>query len=103
MKFNLERIEDIINLTRQLAVGLRDLSFGDNFRNMKAEITIPATSEAQIRNTLNFIPGEYIIVSQTGNGVITKGTTEWSNDFLYLYNNGAIDVTITVRFFKGHL
>lgn len=100
MKFNLERIEDIINLTRQLAVGLRDLTFSDNFRGFEQEVTISATSEARVRNTLNFIPSRYIIVSQTGNGVVTKGTTEWSDDFLYLYNNGAVSVTVTVQFFR---
>lgn len=100
MKFNLERIQDIVNLTRQLAVGLRDLTFSDNFKGFEETITISATSEGQIRNPLNFIPTRYIIVSQEGNGLVTKGTTDWSTDFVYLYNNGATSVTITVQFFR---
>ena len=100
MKFNLERIKDIVNLTRQLSVGLRDLSFTDNFSSFKETIVIPATSEYRIRNSLNLAPTEYIITSQEGNGLITKGTTEWTDNFLYLYNNGAVPVTITVIFFK---
>jgi len=100
MKFNLERIEDIINLTRQLAVGLRDLSFSDNFKSFEESVTIPSSSEARIRNTLNFIPSKYIIVSQEGDGVITKGTTTWDSDHLYLYNNGSVSITITVIFFR---
>jgi len=100
MKFNLERIKDIVNLTRQLSVGLRDLSFIDNFISFEKTVELPATTEVRVRNELNISPTRYIIVSQEGNGLITKGTTEWTNDFLYLYNNGAVTVTIKVIFFK---
>jgi len=100
MKINLERIKDVVNLTRQLAVGLRDLTFGDNFNSAEHEVTITATSEYRIRNSLNFIPTRYIIVNQTGNGLVTKGTTEWTSDYIYLYNNGGVSVTITVIFLK---
>lgn len=99
-KFNIERIQDIINLTRQLAVGLRDLSFADNFVNSKHEITIAATTEARIRHGLNITPTQYIITSQSGNGLITKGTTAWDSNFAYLYNNGATSVTLTVYILK---
>jgi len=100
MKFNLERLEDIINLTRQLAVGLKKLNFSDNFESFEETVTISATSEYRFRNTLNLKPTRYIIVNQDGNGLITKGTTAWSNDYVYLYNNGSVDVTITVVFLK---
>ena len=100
MKFNLERIEDIINLTRQLAVGLRDLTFGDNFKSFEITSDIAATTELKIRNQLSFVPTKYIIVSQTGAGQVTKGTSTWDENHLYLYNNGASSVTITVIFFK---
>jgi 3-oxoacyl-(acyl-carrier-protein) synthase len=100
MKFNLERIKDIVNLTRQLAVGLRDLSFTDNFTSFETTLTVAATTEARIRNELSVKPTRYVVVSQEGNGLITKGTTEWTDNFLYLYNNGAASVTFTVIFFK---
>ena len=100
MKFNIERIKDIVNLTRQLAVGLRDLSFTDNFTSFEVELEIPATTELRVRNLLSIEPTRYIIVSQTGNGLITKGTTDWDDNFLYLYNNGAVTITIKVIFFK---
>ena len=100
MKFNIERIKDIVNLSRQLAVGLRDLTFGDNFKSFETTLVISATSEIRVRNTLNLMPTKYIIVSQSGDGLITKGSTEWTSDYLYLYNNGSVDVTITVIFFK---
>lgn len=89
-----------MNLTRQLSVGLRDLSFTDNYVSFEETLVIPATTEVRVRNSLNIEPTRYIIVSQEGNGLVTKGSTEWTNDFLYLYNNGASTVTITVIFFK---
>jgi hypothetical protein len=99
-KFNLERIKDIVNLTRQLAVGLRDLNFNDNFSSYIEEITIPATTEYRVRHDLNTTPSGYIIKEQTGNGLVTKGTTEADSNYYYLYNNGAVSVTITVIILK---
>jgi len=66
----------------------------------EATVTISATSELAIRNELTFIPTRYIILSQTGNGLITKGTTDWTSDYVYLYNNGAVSVTVTIFFMK---
>jgi len=98
-KFNIEKIKDIVNLTRNLAVNLRNLTFDDNFRGFKATLTISSGSEGRIRNQLNFVPTEYIVTSIDGDAVISKGTSEWDSNYLYLYNNGASSVTITVRFF----
>jgi len=99
-KFNLERIEDIVNLARQLAVGLRDMSFRDNFTSSETTVTISAGSEARIRHSLSIVPTRYIIVDQTGNGLVTRGPTTWTNKYAYLINNGAESVTITVIFLK---
>ena len=100
MKFNIERIEDIINLARQLAVGLRDLTFDDNFKSFKTTVEISATSEAKIRNQLNFIPTEYIITSQEGAGQVTKGTTTWDSNYLSFKNNGTVEATVKIIVFK---
>ena len=100
MKFNIERIKDIVNLTRQLAVGLRNLTFTDNFDSFEVELEISATTEIRVQNQLNLMPTRYILVSQTGNGLVTKGTTEWTDSFLYLYNNGAVTTTVTIIFLK---
>jgi hypothetical protein len=99
-KISLERIVDIINLTRQLAVDLRNLTFLDNFVAFEEEIEIAAGTEVSVRNQLNLIPTRYIIVSQTGDGLVTKGDTEWTSTRLYLKNNGSNDVTVKVTFFK---
>lgn len=100
MKFNLERLKDIVNLTRQLAVGLKNLTFEDNMASYSEEITIPATTEYRVRHNLKITPTGYIIKEQSGNGLITKGTTEADSNYYYLYNNGAESVTLTVIILK---
>ena len=99
-KFRIIGLNDIKNLIKELDRGLRDINFVDNFDSFEVEVTVPNSSELEIRNQLTIIPTRYIIVSQTGNGLITKGTSTWTKDFLYLYNNGGVDVTIKVIFFR---
>jgi len=99
MKFNLEKIREMGKLVRDLSIGLVNLNFNDNFEGFEKELVIPATSELQIRNNLTFIPTSYIILSQEGNGLITKSNT-WSKDFLYLTNNGSVEVTLKIVFLK---
>jgi len=100
MKFNIEKIRDIVNLTRNLAVGLRNLTLADNFSTDTHTIEIEATSEYRLRHGLKTVPSGYIITQQSGNGLITKGTTEWTNQLVYLYNNGAVTVTLTIELLK---
>ena len=100
MKVNLERIKDIVNLTRQLAVGLRDLTFADNFASTEIAVTIAAGVESRIRHSLQVVPTRYIIVNQEGNGLVTNGSTANTTNHLYLLNNGAVSVTITVVILK---
>lgn len=100
-KFNIERLRDVGRLVKELAIGIVDLNFADNFVSFEKELVISATSEARIRNELQSIPKKYIITSQMGNGLVTKSsTTSWDSDYLYLYNNGSNEVTITVVFIK---
>lgn len=74
------------------------LSFDDNFPSFLArDVEIAAGATALIPNQLSVIPNERIIVRQTGNGVITDGV--FDIDTLRLVNNGAVTVTISVRFF----
>lgn len=100
MKFRLEGLNDLKSLVKELAQGLRKLNFSDNWESFEKDIEIDATSSIEIRNELQFIPSRYIVVDQTGNGLITRHTTAWSSDYLYLYNNGSVSVTATVIFLK---
>jgi hypothetical protein len=100
VKFRLEGLKDLKSLVKELSLGLRKLTFGSNFDGFTKEVTISATSELAIRNELTYIPNYFIILSQEGNGLITKGTSTWDSNYIYLYNNGAVSVTATVLFTK---
>ena len=101
MKFSLENARDLQDLIRQLSLGLHKLSLDDNLEAFKVEdLQISAGTEASVRNKLTFIPKQYIITSQEGNGVVTKGATTWDNTNLYLHNYGSVAVTITVIFMR---
>lgn len=86
---------------KDLEVGLKRLDFINNFRSFKAEVTIPANSEVSIKNLLTpVIPSQRLIVRQSGNGVVADGTSKWTSDKVYLYNHGAVSVTVTVIFLE---
>lgn len=86
---------------KDLEIGLKRLSFIDNFRSFQTTVTIPATSEIEIKNLISpSIPSQRIILRQTGNGVITDGPSRWDEENVYLYNNGAVPVTATVIFLE---
>ena len=101
MKFALESARTLPALIRKLTVGLKKLSFTENFDSVDVEdIEIASGSEVTVRNKLTYIPTKYIITSQTGNGLITKGDTPWTRSALYFKNNGTEKVTISVTFMR---
>ena len=100
MKFSLENIFDLKQLIKHLAPGLERLSFKDNFDGFEVTLIIPASSELKFRNQLKYIPSEYIIKFQQGDGLITAGDTTWTSDFLYMKNNGGSQVTAKVQFLR---
>jgi hypothetical protein len=74
------------------------LSFDDNFASfISKDIVIAAGAEVLIPNQLQVVPNERYIARQIGNGVITDGV--WDQKTLRLVNNGAVSVTVSVRFF----
>jgi len=100
MKAIIPILRNLNELKDYLEIFLKKLDFNDNFESFESTVEIAATSNVTIRNPLTFIPTKYIIVSQTGNGLITKDTTEWTKDNVYLYNNGAVTVTATIIFMR---
>jgi hypothetical protein len=101
MKFALDGARDLIALVRSLNVGLKKLNFQENFEAIDIEgIEIPSNSEVTVRNKLTYIPTKYIITSQSGNGLITKGDTPWTRSALYFKNNGNETVTVNVTFMR---
>ena len=84
---------------REFSYGISKLNFDDNFESYIAEdVVIPAGEEKQITYQLpdGRVAKYYLSLSQTGNGLITKGSTDWTAKHIYLINNGAESVTITI-------
>ncbi len=84
---------------RELFIGLYNLTFQDNFNSFTWTGALTTGQELQIPHTFKKIPSGYIIYKQVGNGVVDAGTTAWTNEVVYLRNNGAVTVTLTVVFF----
>ena len=101
MKFRIEIIKSFYALLKELSVGLRDLTFSDNFKSFEWSGTLDASvTNYPIRHSLTGAPTKYIIVHQTGNAVITAGSTAWDSNFVYMTNNTATAAVVTIIFFR---
>lgn len=92
--------EDIINAHNKLISAFnflgKNISLQSNFNCYVTQVKIPATSSVAIQHFLGVVPKYRIILRQVGNGVITDIPSGWTSDVITLYNNGAVEVTITV-------
>lgn len=107
MKFSFNISKGLDDLVKKLMHGLGKLTFEDNMESFKSEdLVIPKGKTVTISNKLTFTPSKYIIVSQEGNGVVSKGVSKdtgkgWDNKFVFLKNNSTTeDVKITVIFMR---
>jgi hypothetical protein len=100
-KFRIEIIKEFKAVIKELATGLRNLSFSDNFQSFEYNGIISANTEEKIRNQLTFKPSKYIITHQVGNALVTAGDTEWDNNFVYIKNHDATNAaTIKITFLR---
>lgn len=77
---------------------LLNLSPKDNFKSFIWEGNIAATTEQRIRNKLGMIPLGRLVVR--GNGVIiSDGTTAWTDQYVYVKNESAVQATGLVIIF----
>ena len=83
-----------------LSIGLRRLSFEDNFESFEYRGTISATTEVVVGNKLNFIPSRYIVLDSTGGAVVGRGPTVWDKDKLYIKNYSATATTVKIVFMR---
>jgi hypothetical protein len=92
--------EDVINAHNKLVSAYnfisKNMSLQSNFNCFIAEVKIPTISQISIQHFLGVIPKYRIILRQEGNGVITDIPSGWTSDVITLYNNGAVDVNLTV-------
>lgn len=97
----IEILTTIKELAKELSTGLRNLRFEDNFDSFLVDLSLAAGEERNnIRNELKNKPTKYIIEYQTGNGLVTAGTTPWNANYISFINNGAAAVQVKIRVFR---
>jgi hypothetical protein len=101
MRIGISNAKSLSSLTRLLETILGRLSLIDNFESFEVQdIEITSGDEVTIGNKLTTIPSKYIVVGQTGNGVISKGDTQWTAKYLYVKNNGPDTVKVSIIFLR---
>jgi len=94
---------ELASIIKELRVGLKKISFQDNFETFIGDFDIPALSELPIANRISgAIPEYWIILRKNEGGIyVCEGDTAWSLDYLYLKNTHAsLSASITVAFFR---
>ena len=98
-KFNIEGLKELGRIVKELAVGLRDLKFTDNFTSFVISDTIASSGTIIVRNKLNSTDIRYIVTSNDGDGTIKKSTT-WDDNYLSFKNNGSVEAEIEIIVFR---
>ena len=85
---------------RDLFIGLRRLSFEDNFESFEFSGAIAATTEVAVTNKLSFIPSRYIVLDTTGGAVVGRGPTAWNQDRLFISNYSTTATVAKIVFMR---
>lgn len=85
---------------RDLFIGLRRLSFEDNFESFEFSGSIGASAEISITNKLPFIPSRYIVLDTTGGAVVGRGPTAWTSDRVFIRNYTATATVAKIVFLR---
>ena len=89
------------DLVDQLNAFLDKITLEDNFSADIKQVEIANGVELAIPHGLKVTPKYRIILRQRGNSLITDGDTTWTDKLIYLKNNGANDVTLTVMILRS--
>lgn len=100
MRFGLEKAQTFQKLLKELANGLRKLTFSDNFQVFTAEVELAVGEEKTITHRLQAVPKYYIIGGMSGNGKIINGQTPWTDSTISVQNVGIEDTTINLIIFR---
>lgn len=98
-KFNIENLKEMGRLVKELAVGLRNLDFTNNFTSFIYSGTIASSGTVLVRNKLNSTDIRYIVTSNDGDGTINKSDT-WDANYISFKNNGSIEAEVEIIILK---
>jgi hypothetical protein len=99
MKFNIENLKGLPRLIKELAIGLRNLDFTNNFTSFVISDTITSSGTIVVRNKLDSTDIRYIVTSNDGDGSINKSTT-WDSNYISFKNNGSVSAEVEILVFK---
>lgn len=103
MRFSFKSRTTLEDLLGELRIGMRRLSFAENFYSFEWTGTIAAATEVSIQNLFRdgTIPSKWVVTDVQGSNTVVRGDTAWDGKRLYLKNVSATDdSTLTVSFFK---
>ena len=93
----IEVISNFLELTRELSVRLRDLTFTDNFDSfIEDDLSLAAGASVRVRNKLTTKAKSAILMFSIGDANIGPSDVageEWTNDYIYLKNYGSNNAT----------
>ena len=95
MRFNIGRVLDLVPLIKLLEVGLRNLTFQDNFNSKTVEVTIKAGESKIVPHGLKIVPTSYIIGRKSASGEIIDGDI-WDSRNISIKNLGNNTITLTL-------
>lgn len=85
---------------RDLFIGLRRLSFEDNFESFEYNGAIAATTEISVPNKFSFIPSRYLVLDATGGAIVGRGPTAWTSNILYIKNYSSSATVAKIVFMR---
>ena len=93
-------IEEYNEMVKYLNFLFKSLSVQSNFDGQVIDIEIPATTNKRIPHRLGIVPKYRLILRQEGNGLLSDIPLEWTDKFVTIRNNGAVQVKATILLLK---
>lgn len=100
MRFGLERAQSLQKLLKELANGLRKLTFTDNFQSVTVTVDIDVNEEIIVPHRLQAVPKYYIIGGMSGNGKVINGNSPFTETSISVRNVGIEPTTVTLIIFR---
>lgn len=93
-------VEEYNEMVKYINFITKQFSLQSNFDGQVIETTIPATTNKRIPHRLGIVPKYRLILRQEGNGLLSDIPLEWTDKFVTIRNNGAVQVKATILLLK---
>lgn len=79
----------VMRVLESWLVGLRNLTFGENFKGYEWQGRIEAGEEVRITHPLRVIPNRFLIINAEGVNTIVRGDQLATDKFFYVKNTAS--------------